>query len=258
MPSLAPQPCSNGLSRVYETTAGVLLLLGNRDNAAAAIDGTLPDVDVAHVICVTSGSDVKMLRRRAAEAGKESIFEVLPMEDRLSTGKVVDIANDIREQLDAVERAVSDASARAGRTDCSGRPAVLVHCTLGVNRSPTLVLAYLVQSGLTLRQAYQHVLQARHTIDPLPGYREALRVFEVEVRGGSSTVAGTEPFAKHVSELMQACADNLDRVEKERIESIRSLLHGFESATFPKGAASPPSAPSNSSRKPDTKSCSCM
>ncbi|KAH3759083.1 Dual specificity protein phosphatase 16 [Pelomyxa schiedti] len=44
---------------------------------------------------------------------------------------------------------------------------VLVHCSLGVNRSPTVVIAYLMcHCGMTLQQAYTHVLGKRNAISP--------------------------------------------------------------------------------------------
>merc|ERR1719469_1427858 len=93
--------------------------------------------------------------------------------------------------------AATEGSALAG----SHPPAVLVHCSLGVNRSPTLVLAFLVMKGLSLRQAYRQVLRTRPHIDPLPGYRDALMRYETEVRRRASSVARSELFAMHFSEL---------------------------------------------------------
>merc|ERR1719503_442089 len=100
------------------------------------------------------------------------------MDDMLKHGELVDIASRLQEPLEALERCVCE----AGRQDVAQR-AVLVHCNLGVNRSPTLTLAFLVRScGLSLREAYRHVLGARRGIDPLPPYREGLRQFEEQVR----------------------------------------------------------------------------
>merc|ERR1719265_497977 len=99
----------------------------------------------------------------------------------LHEGQSIDIES-FSEQLEAIESAM-----RAVKVTKRPR-AVLVHCDMGVNRSPTLVLAFLLRSGMSLRQAYRRVLEARECVDPLPAYREALRQYEMRLNG-NCTVA---------------------------------------------------------------------
>ena len=83
--------------------------------------------------------------------------------------------------------------------------ALLVNCDLGHNRSPTLVLAYLLRIGFPLREAYKKVFRTRPTIDPLPNYRHGLVAMEKLLRGFTS-VWEEEPFHMHISELLhQVC-----------------------------------------------------
>lgn len=59
--------------------------------------------------------------------------------------------------------------------------AVYVHCYVGVSRSPTIVAAYLIkQRQLTTEQALKYISERRPCIDPNPGFRAALRHFELK------------------------------------------------------------------------------
>lgn len=80
--------------------------------------------------------------------------------------------------------------------------AVLVHCELGYNRSPTLVLAFLVQSGYYLREAYRRVLRCRPMVDPLPPFRRALENLERRLHS-KTTIRPEDWFAKHISQLVE-------------------------------------------------------
>lgn len=64
---------------------------------------------------------------------------------------------------------------------------VLVHCALGVNRSPTVVLGYLVhRRGWTLRRAYAHLYQRRSFISPHTRYIKQLCELDEEYHGKPS------------------------------------------------------------------------
>ncbi|KAG7225940.1 hypothetical protein INR49_018541 [Caranx melampygus] len=55
----------------------------------------------------------------------------------------------------------------------------LVHCTAGRSRSPALVMAYLMRfQGLSLRQAYEQVLEQRPFIRPNAGFWRQLIDYE--------------------------------------------------------------------------------
>jgi len=61
---------------------------------------------------------------------------------------------------------------------------VLVHCTMGMSRSCSIVLAYLVRhQGMSLAQALVHVKERRPVTSPNPGFMTQLVAFERTIRG---------------------------------------------------------------------------
>lgn len=231
---LGLQARRDGASVVWRSSGGAVLLLGNAANCAAAIeDGCLTGFPVSDVVCVANfrtARQLEVLRSRhqgvpvqrppdplgwatsAAQVTRPAGWRVLRMRDWLQPDEELDLEEELQEHLAALRAAVacagdaglataaSPSSAPSAVAAASPR-AVLVHCDLGHNRSPTLVLAFLVSLGYSLREAYRQVLRARPSVDPLPPYRRGLRKLEVSLTG-VSTVNPEEQFALHVSELM--------------------------------------------------------
>ena len=55
----------------------------------------------------------------------------------------------------------------------------IVICTAGISRSATICIAYLMKhEGLSLEKAYAKVKQARHFINPNPGFQRFLVKYE--------------------------------------------------------------------------------
>lgn len=68
-----------------------------------------------------------------------------------------------------------------------GRGRILVHCSAGVSRSPTVVVGYLMkQQKMSLRAALGLVLRARTQASPNSGFLQQLKTLEVELRGVST------------------------------------------------------------------------
>ena len=75
------------------------------------------------------------------------------------------------------------------------KKACLVHCTMGMSRSCSIVLAYLVRNcGMSLHQALIHVKERRPVVSPNPGFMSQLVNFEKSVRGKISI--DPEKYAK--------------------------------------------------------------
>jgi len=204
---LAFQASVDGISEVLRKPDGptgeVVLLLGCAKNAAAAINGDIPGLSLSHIVCVASGKNTRLLEARCRT--NPVIWQSFTMHDWLSPDDTIDIASDLARPLVAIEGAIHPQgpypmAQRDGSSTLTR--AVLVHCDMGHNRAPSLVLAYLVSCGLTLRDAYRQVFRVRPSVDPLPSYREGLRAFEL-ARHGSSTVFGDDHFAMHISQLVQ-------------------------------------------------------
>jgi len=65
--------------------------------------------------------------------------------------------------------------------------AVYVHCSAGVSRSSSFVIAYLIQrKGMTLKEAFEFVKQRRSAISPNLGFMKQLIELEFEVHGKES------------------------------------------------------------------------
>jgi predicted protein tyrosine phosphatase len=197
--SLQLEPCLDP-SEVWRSADGIALLLGSAHHAAAAVMGLIPALDVTHVVCVASSRNARTLTKRLENSGANVVFEKFHMDDMIHEGQVIDI-EDFSKELEAIDCAMQ-------YVEKTARPrAVLVHCDMGVNRSPTLVLAYLLRTGLSLREAYRYLFSARDFADPLPGYREALMRYEIKLQG-VCTVSKEEAFALHLSELMARCRES--------------------------------------------------
>lgn len=55
---------------------------------------------------------------------------------------------------------------------------VYVHCRQGLGRGPTMAIAYLIKIGMTYKDAYARVKQARKFINPRPGQIKRLKELE--------------------------------------------------------------------------------
>eukprot|EP00401_Gymnodinium_catenatum_P043796 CAMPEP_0117540318 /NCGR_PEP_ID=MMETSP0784-20121206/43438_1 /TAXON_ID=39447 /ORGANISM="" /LENGTH=228 /DNA_ID=CAMNT_0005336971 /DNA_START=69 /DNA_END=752 /DNA_ORIENTATION=+ len=225
MKLLKETPCWDGVSQVWCSPRGALLVLGNTSNALAAAASaylTLP-LRITHIVSVGQRRRARLVHSALSQSGLGVAHRALEMLDRMAAGDDVPIDTQWA-PLALLHKAFQECEAEGeaktkAQSAGTGPLAVLVHCDMGHNRSPALVLTFLLTRGLSLRGAYRQLLRARPTVDPLPPYRRALRRFEVELRGNCS-VGGEEPWAMHLSELMalEACTseetdfDCFDRV----------------------------------------------
>jgi atypical dual specificity phosphatase len=72
---------------------------------------------------------------------------------------------------------IDSAAASGGR--------VLIHCSAGISRSPTMVSAYLMKGrGMTLRGSLETLVKARSVVAPNPGFLRQLSEMEKELFAG--------------------------------------------------------------------------
>ena len=77
----------------------------------------------------------------------------------------------------------------------------LVHCSQGMNRSPSIVLAYLVsdsRTSWTLREAWLHLRTRRPMVSPLRVYFEQIQKLEVSLRKLKVSTLSVEESGIHV------------------------------------------------------------
>lgn len=92
---------------------------------------------------------------------------------------------------------------------------VLVHCHQGINRSPTVVLAYLMaREQLSLEAAYNLTVARRPQICPHEKYMEQLQAYELKLRGTSSFTEQTLPKS-----LQQAIRELRAEAEAEQAQA---------------------------------------
>lgn len=86
---------------------------------------------------------------------------------------------DIRTYLSTVADLITKVQEEGGRT--------LVHCVAGVSRSASFCIGYLIKAkGISLEDAYNHVLSCRPCIRPNYGFFEQLIQFEKEITGSTT------------------------------------------------------------------------
>lgn len=80
---------------------------------------------------------------------------------------------------------------------------VLVHCSSGVSRSPTVAIAFFIaHRGLSLRDAFTRVLSTRNCVCPGTTFFSDLQRFELEVTGASEpSMDLTQLYAHKVAEI---------------------------------------------------------
>ncbi|KAI0724975.1 protein-tyrosine phosphatase-like protein [Fomitopsis betulina] len=65
-----------------------------------------------------------------------------------------------------------------------GKGKILVHCSAGISRSPSLVVAYLMKSrGMSLKEALGQVARARPQVSPNPGFLRQLKELDQDLHG---------------------------------------------------------------------------
>ena len=124
-----------------------------------------------------------------------------------------------QEQQQEQQQNASGAAAAVG--------AVLVHCSSGISRSPTLVIAYLMQSqGWTLKKSYEHVYSKRKCIGVNPQFFADLVTFERELAGAAASEDGAAGLKGFKPSMTKVDYDvlSLSSVTGRPVEECRSVM----------------------------------
>lgn len=90
---------------------------------------------------------------------------------------------------------------------------VLVHCSAGISRSPTVIAGYLMtRQGLSLKAALAAIVSARPTVCPNTGFISQLRSLDQELHGHDSL--GVDELPRRTDDRLALLAE----VEKETEE----------------------------------------
>lgn len=152
-PSLYLGPCSAASSQPFLTRNSITHVLSIGANPSAKVDGVT--------------------------------YHRLSLSDTVSSSiaKTVDAACEI------IDRAIAASSGSKGGTGTGTAPTgrILVHCSAGISRSPTVVAAYLMRRrGMTLKAALGQIVRVRPQVAPNPGFLRQLKEMEVALFGSCS------------------------------------------------------------------------
>ena len=74
---------------------------------------------------------------------------------------------------------------------------ILVHCSAGMSRSPTIVAAFLMKRRqMTLMQALKQIVDVRPQVCPNPGFIQQLKDLEIELYGLSASSLEVDELPK--------------------------------------------------------------
>lgn len=135
----------------------------------------------------------------------------------------VDVNDEPTEQISSYFQPVFNFIQRHHRLDHN----VFVHCHMGISRSATLVIAFLMIDGpRTLREAFQEVKNVRPHIDPNEGFLRQLRDLEKNLFGEAKTL-------NRISDLDVSIDESSDIVIKRVLKVLETYVAGFAGDASP-------------------------
>ncbi|KAI0344293.1 phosphatases II [Trametopsis cervina] len=125
----------------------------------------------------------------------------------------------ISSACDEACRVIDGVVCPSGSKRSGGNGKILVHCSAGISRSPTLVTAYLMRShGMSLKAALGLVLRTRPQVSPNPGFLRQLKELENELYGRVTL---------EVDELPKREKDRLALFEEDATTTEPESQHGL-------------------------------
>lgn len=104
---------------------------------------------------------------------------------------------------------------------------VVVHCEVGMSRSPTIVISYLMHHhGMSLREAYRHVKLRRSIIQPNMGFIKQLMQYEKSIFGTVDNLFLAE-YVKESYRLEHSAEYILKALESHNMDINAAMLSLF-------------------------------
>lgn len=153
-----------------------------------AIGGTYPSAIVDSFLYLGSYDHAKS-KQQLKDLGISHIVNMAgelendyPDDFKYLNVKLDDTSNDnIAEHFEKTLKFIEEAQASSSR--------VLVHCAMGISRSSTIVIAYLMRvKGWSYTQAHEFVKSMRSCIKPNPGFMNQLVSFEAQITEAQKAV----------------------------------------------------------------------
>uniref|UniRef100_A0A8C9Z419 Si:ch1073-184j22.2 n=1 Tax=Sander lucioperca TaxID=283035 RepID=A0A8C9Z419_SANLU len=109
----------------------------------------------------------------------------------------------------------------------------LVHCAVGMSRSPALVMAYLMRyRGVTLGQAHRWVQDSRPFVRLNAGFWEQLLQYERRLYGKNTVRVNHHMLALYVTEERSFCPNSLNSATaKPRKQSLPRFIFAISQST---------------------------
>jgi len=192
--------CGLDLIDIIQSEDGFSILLGSA--AGAGNTRLLEENKIRYILNVSD----RVRFRRIADKDSEIKIHFVPISDFGDT--------ELGEVLEECFAIIDEAR--------NSKQNILVHCQGGVNRSPTVVIAYLmIRLNRTLKESYQTVKESRSQISPHELYMKQL--LECEQRLFGMNTINYEDYCKN--SLQAQLRDIRERFnEKENVGSQQSAM----------------------------------
>jgi len=116
--------------------------------------------------------------------------------------------------VDAACKIIDSAIASSSKKG-AGSGKILVHCSAGISRSPTVVAAYLMKrKGMTLKAALGQIIRVRPQVSPNTGFLRQLKEMEMELFGTVvSSLEGVDELPKREKDRLALFEERLGESE---------------------------------------------
>ncbi|OCL02547.1 phosphatases II [Glonium stellatum] len=208
------------------------------DRFAARSVSLLKSYNIGYVLSVVRPDDLPNFSASDPSEADAFASEVVTKHIDINDDPTEDILCHLRDACDFIDGGLFSQSAGG---DSSKQVGVLVHCTQGISRSASIVIAYLMRTfSLKYSSALSMAWECRPLVCPNAGFERQLRIWEfceydVYVRERESTLSpGSAPKEKTAYKVWKAERDDLLSRGEEATNKARFLSMASMAAEFGK------------------------